>query len=273
MVEYVFAPGSDNEIRLGDADIVQHNPVKIHTGKGDLRATVALDRRLDDAAKRQDRLDVRIDGEVKWTGFVVGVRHDVGGATTRIRADGIGKRLEETRPAPQRIDIKSKRLDEAIRDYWTRTPFDATVRDQIPEVVAEDELVQSAATTSEFQAITDLDPTDPVVIENGELRRGQSAYFFEGESEFISGSFTDPEYSDGGATGFDPSHRPLERRRQHVHDGRDEHGRGGRRLLHGRAPRRGSAHTRRIRVADDGLTDRGLHPAGGLRPATPRRPR
>jgi len=203
MVEYVFAPGSDNEIRLGDADIVQHNPVKIHTGKGDLRATVALDRRLDDAAKRQDRLDVRIDGEVKWTGFVVGVRHDVGGATTRIRADGIGKRLEETRPAPQRIDIKSKRLDEAIRDYWTRTPFDATVRDQIPEVVAEDELVQSAATTSEFQAITDLDPTDPVVIENGELRRGQSAYFFEGESEFISGSFTDPEYSDGGATGFD----------------------------------------------------------------------
>jgi len=78
MVEYVFAPGSDNEIRLGDADIVQHNPVKIHTGKGDLRATVALDRRLDDAAKRQDRLDVRIDGEVKWTGFVVGVRHDVG---------------------------------------------------------------------------------------------------------------------------------------------------------------------------------------------------
>jgi len=207
MVEYVFAPGSDNEIRLGDADIVQHNPVKIHTGKGDLRATVALDRRLDDAAKRQDRLDVRIDGEVKWTGFVVGVRHDVGGATTRIRADGIGKRLEETRPAPQRIDIKSKRLDEAIRDYWTRTPFDATVRDQIPEVVAEDELVQSAATTSEFQAITDLDPTDPVVIENGELRRGQSAYFFEGESEFISGSFTDPEYSDGGATGFD-SRRP-----------------------------------------------------------------
>jgi len=181
MVEYVFAPGSANEVRLDDADIVEHNPVKIHTGKGDLRATVAFDRRLDDAAQRQDRLDVRIDGEVKWTGFVVGVRHDVGQATTRIRADGIAKRLEETRPSLQRIDIKSQRLDEAIRDYWTRTPFDATVTDQVPEVVADDELVQSAATTSEFQSVTSLGATDPFVIENGELRRGQSAYFFEAE--------------------------------------------------------------------------------------------
>jgi len=203
MVEYVFAPGTAREIRLDDADIVEHNPVKIHTGKGDLRATVAIDRRLDDAAKRQDRLDVRIDGSVKWTGFVVGVRHDVGQATSRIRADGIAKRLEETRPSLQRIDIKSKRLDEAIRDYWTRTPFDATVKDQVPEVVADDELVQSASTTAAFDSVTSLGATDPFVIKNGELRRGQSAFFFEGESEFISGTFSDVDYSDGDATGFD----------------------------------------------------------------------
>jgi hypothetical protein len=203
MVEYVFAPGTAREIRLDDADIVQHNPVKIHTGKGDLRATVAIDRRLDDAAKRQDRLDVIIDGTVKWTGFVVGIRHDVGGATTRIRADGIAKRLEETRPSLQRIDIKSKRLDEAIRDYWTRTPFSATVTDQQPETVADDELVQSASTTAAFDSITSVAATDPVVVENGELRRAQSAYVFEGESSFISGTFSDSAYSDGDATGFD----------------------------------------------------------------------
>lgn len=200
MVEYVFAPDTDNEIRLGDGDIVEHNPVKIHSGKGDLRATVAIDRRLDDAAKRQDRLDVRIGGDTKWTGFVVGVRHDIGQATTRIRADGIAKRLEETRPSLQRIEIASKRLDQAIREYWDRTPFDATVTDQVPETVAEDELVQSASTTSGFETETDIAETDPFVVEGGALKRGQSAYFFEAEdASGGGGTVSDAAASAGGS--------------------------------------------------------------------------
>jgi len=189
-VEFVLDPGGANELTLGEDEILARGftPAKTHTGKGDLRATVAYNRTLDDYAQRQDRLNVNIDGNTLWTGFIVGVNHSehTDRWVSEIDADGIAKRLEETRPdyasLGGSLTYSQISLEDALRDYWPRTPFDNfSVTDQTTEQVANDQQVQSADTNAEWEAITSLTDTDPVAIQNGNLELVEVSHFEEAE--------------------------------------------------------------------------------------------
>ncbi len=112
----------DDRVVLTEEEIIRCNPVTTHTGKGDMTATVKGNRNLEKFAQRQDRINVNINGSTKWTGYLTDVSHNKGSGTTRIRADGIGKRLEETRPDYDSIGgpvtYSNIALHDALRDYW-----------------------------------------------------------------------------------------------------------------------------------------------------------
>lgn len=223
-LEFVFDPNGANEYTLTADDIVRHNPVKEHTAKGDFRATVAFDRTLEQFAKRQDRININIDGSTEWTGFVVGVSHSEKERTTRIKADGIAKRLEETRPDYEslggELTYTVDSLAEVLRDYWSRTPFgNVTVTSESTEQVADDQQVIDALTTGDFDAVSEsLPDTHPV----GEYNDGgnvvwgprQSLYFREGEGwDDASGNvefFDDTIYSGDSASAIDANGEYLE---------------------------------------------------------------
>jgi len=194
---------SDQRLTLTDDDIQRLNPVLNHTGKGDLTATLRGNRNLEQFAQRQDRINVNVNGSTKWTGYLISVSH--GTSTTRIRADGIGKRLEETRPDYDSIGgplvYQNERLDAAIRDYWSRTPFsNYSVTDQTTETVATDEEIQSADTTTEWSNIVSPKSTTPIAAQNGQLELLQSCWNKEAENVLtLAGSLSDSAASEGTA--------------------------------------------------------------------------
>jgi len=199
---YTLDPGGSNELTLDSSEIVSQNPVRVHTGLSDLNATLVENRDLDDYAQRQDRLNVSVDGTVKWTGYLVGINHNTGRGTSRIRADGITKRLKETRPdyasLGGSLTYSSISLEDALRDYWARTPFsNYSVTPQSTETVATRQTVQSANSTTDFEAETSIADTEPIVIDSGELRLAQSAFF--GVTDDLDGGtnqVTDPNLTD-----------------------------------------------------------------------------
>lgn len=197
----------EDRLTLTEDDIVQHQPVKTHTGKADMTATVRGSRELEPYAQRQDRINVTYSSGTEWTGYLTDVTH--GTSTTQIRADGIGKRLEETRPDYDSIggplSYQNERLDAVIRDYWSRTEFDnATVTDQTPETVATDETVQSVDTNSEFDNFFgDITDTTPVIVSDNSLRLAQTGFVYEAENHGNGNTVTDDTYSGGEARNID----------------------------------------------------------------------
>ncbi len=178
-----FAPGTANEKTLNlSADASQLNPVRVHTGVSDVRGTIKGDRSLEQYAKRQDRINIKSDGETIWTGYAVGISHNIQSGQTTISGDGIGKRLEETKPDYESIGgpvtYSNIALHDALRDYWGRTPFNnVTVTDQDTELVTEDEQIQSADTNSDWDSVTPtIASTDPLTVSSGELRVLQTCF-------------------------------------------------------------------------------------------------
>jgi len=207
-LRYIISPGNSNEKVLTEDEIIRHNPVRTHTGLSDLTATIIEDRTLDSYAQRQDRLNVEVNGSVKWTGFIVGISHNIRRGNSKLRAEGIAKRLKETRPDYSSLggsltytDIA---LEDAIDDYWSRTPFsNYAVTPQSTETIETQTTIQFANTDTEFENITNLSDTDPVVIQNGELQLAQSLFIQEGEKDTISGLRANGDYSNGEATFID----------------------------------------------------------------------
>lgn len=202
-LKYIFDPGGTNELVLTEAEIVSHNPVRTHTGLSDLSATIIEDRTLDSYAQRQDRLNVEVNGNVKWTGYVVGLSHNIGQGRSRLRAEGIAKRLKETRPDYDSLNgsltYSNISLEDALDDYWARTPFTSySVTPQSTEIVAQDTVLQEADTNTEFGNVTSIASDDPVVIQNGQLELSQTAFFVEAEDADgqSQGIFNDPDASD-----------------------------------------------------------------------------
>lgn len=220
-VTYEFVSSGGN-LTLDESQLVDHNPFLAHTGKGDLRATFQETRELDDYAQRQDRLNVKFNGTTKWTGYLVGASHDERNGLTTIRADGIAKRLEETRPDYESIggpvSYTNIALHDAIRDYWGRTEFsNFTVTDQSTETVATDSQIQSASTNTKWSNITTIADTDPIVIQNDNLELAQTNFNRDGydgattsTGSFISrteyeGSSPDTDSGDAMALDLDES--------------------------------------------------------------------
>jgi len=218
-VRYVFNPGAPSELELTDDDIISHNPVHTHTGKGDWELEVPYNRDLDQFIQRKDRLNVYIDGSPKFAGYCKNISHDGvyvtengdTGTSTRIRGDGIAKRLEETRPDYESlggsVTYSNIALDDAIEDYWSRTPFDNyTVYDQQASLIAEDVTVHEADTTLEWQSLFTFADDNPLEANNGELTVNQVAFTQEGE-DYNNGTSTFPgspgTYSNGDAALID----------------------------------------------------------------------
>jgi len=189
---------------LDESEIVAKDLAKVHTGIGDARVDVVENDAIIPFVQRQDRVNYKIDGTTEWTGYVVGFSGNDRTGMWTLRLDGIGKRLEETRPdyesLGEAVVYTNTALDSAIRNYWGRTPFSATVTDQQTELVAEDEELQSADTTTEWSNIYTPADTDPIATQNGNLELLQSAFVQEGEDGTgdLSG-VSDGEYSDGTA--------------------------------------------------------------------------
>jgi len=205
-LRYIFAPGTANEKVLTEEDIVSHNPVRTHTGLSDLSATIIEDRSLDPYAQRQDRLNVEVDGAVKWTGYIVGLSHNIGQGNSRFRAEGIAKRLKETRPdyasLGGSLSYSNISLEDAIDDYWARTPFTSySVTPQSTEIVAQDTVLQEADTNTEFNNVISPAATDPVVVQNGKLELAQSGFFAEVE-DFGNGTVQSNADASGGQEVF-----------------------------------------------------------------------
>jgi len=185
---FVLAPGTNNELTLTESDIVDLNPVKTHTGKGDFRATLAgLFDTVSPYAQRQDRININYDGTTLFTGYLLDVSHNERTANTIIRGDGIAKRLEETRPDYESnggpIVYTDISLEDALKDYWPRTPFDNfSVVNQTTDSVATDEQLQSADTTSEFNDILSIPNQTPMFVNAGKLKLAQSSFFREAEN-------------------------------------------------------------------------------------------
>lgn len=186
-VELVFQPGGANELTLDEGNINLHNNRKTHTGLAIFRATVAYNRDLESYAQRQDRLNVKIDGSVEWCGFLIDVKHDDRGATTEIMADGIGKRLEETRPDYDAlggpVTYSNIALEDALDDYWGKTPFFANVTAQTTQQVADDELVQEANRNAEWSNITSFSSDEPFTIQNDNIVVLDTTDLSEAENE------------------------------------------------------------------------------------------
>jgi len=171
-LRYILDPGGANEKILEEDAILRHNPVRVHTGLSDLSATVIEDRSLDAYAQRQDRLNVEVNGSVKWAGYLIGVSHNIGEGRSRLRADGIAKRLKETRPDYDSLGgsliYQSISLEEAIDDYWARTPFtNYSVTPETTQQILTDSQVQSADTDSEWNNIVSIGNTVPLGVSNG----------------------------------------------------------------------------------------------------------
>jgi len=172
---------------------------------GVLRATLLTDTDISGFAERKDRIDYRIDGSTEWTGILVQPDRNLRTGGKQIKAQGIAVKLEQSRPdyenlTDEEVSYSSIRLDQAIRNYWGRTPFSsATVTDQNTEIVEGDADIQSADTTSEFDSVENSATKEPVTVSNGKLKRAQSAFVKEAEVLTPQQIVSDSSYSDGEA--------------------------------------------------------------------------
>ncbi|AFH22677.1 hypothetical protein OSG_eHP32_00115 [environmental Halophage eHP-32] len=205
MTTFVLDPGGADELTIDESEIISYNAIKTHTGMGTLRAQLATTKDLLPFAQRKDRLNVVIDGSTEWTGLLVKPGKTQSDAITSIKAFGIAKKLEESRPdyatePNNEITISQTALDKAIRNYWPRTPFSATITDQQTETVKSGATIQTAGSQSEWEAITSFADSEPVVVDNGKLKRARSAYFAEAEDNNPRQVVSDSSYSDGEAS-------------------------------------------------------------------------
>lgn len=201
MTEFVFAPGGADELTIDESEIISHTPVKTHTGMGTLRAQLATTEDLLPYAQRKDRINVNIAGSTEWTGLLVKPGKTQSDGITSIKAFGIAKKLEESRPdyanePNNEITISQTALDTAIRNYWPRTPFSASVTDQQTEIVKQDADIQTVDSQTEWTNSVSIPATNPAYIDNGKLKLAQTAFVTEAE-DVQSNTVSRSDFSNG----------------------------------------------------------------------------
>jgi hypothetical protein len=202
--EIVLKSSTDGDLILSESDVKDFEARKTHTGIGVFRATLATTKDPIPYAQRKDRFNLNIDGSTEFTGKLVIPNRDTGTGIQRIKGFGIGKILEASRPdyenlTDQQVTYSSIVLEDAIADYWTRTPFDnVTVVDEPTEIVEQDATLADISTQSEWESKVSPADTDPYAIRNDGLEVEQTGFVAEGESS-TGDTESDVEYSDGSA--------------------------------------------------------------------------
>jgi len=200
--------GSGDALTIEDDAIVSLDATKVYNGIGRFSFTLRGDRRLEDRTKRQDRINVKVDGTTEFTGVLTQCQQNKRTGNTNLSGKGIAKRLLEGRPDYDALggplSYSNEFVEDVLRDYWPRTPFgNVTVTDQDGNIIVEDAEQQSADTQSEWESVLDIDSNTPLYIDNGFLKLAQTAFVFEGESSIISTTRTSVDYSDGSSTGIE----------------------------------------------------------------------
>lgn len=185
MAQELELTGSAGSLTLDESQIFAKDLEKVHTGVGTARIEVPENDSIIPFVQRQDRANYRVDGNTVFSGYVVGLSGNDRTGQWTLRIDGVAKRLEETRPDYDSLGgsltYSNIALEEALKDYWPRTPFNASVTDESTELVAEALAIQSVGTQSEWEAEIEIAASDPAQINNGALETTQIAYTREGD--------------------------------------------------------------------------------------------
>jgi hypothetical protein len=203
MVTIELVPfGSGTNLTIPNDDITNLSADRTHTGVGTFRVSVKGDRELEDRAQRQDRINVKVDGDTKFTGILYDCAQNKATGTTELSGKGIAKILQENRlggpDTADNVTYTNEFVGDAIEDYWSRTQFDnVTVTKQSANTLGSEQ-VQSVDTTTEWGNAVDLSGNPPVFVENGRLKLAQTG--FVAEAEATGGvDATDVNYSGGEA--------------------------------------------------------------------------
>lgn len=201
-------------------DIFDVDIVRPHTAMADFEAPIPESQKaLADNNWLTSAVEARIlfnNTRLFW-GYLEASRSDEIANRSNLRGRGIGRDLKDQE---DNITYTATAVEDAIRDFWsTYTGFDATVYP--PDVTSQvtDKVVQSATTTSEFQSITSLADSDPVVAQNDNLEAVQTCFTQEAEEASLTGAtiFAASRYSGdapndgvGEAARFDSNSEVLE---------------------------------------------------------------
>jgi len=188
---------------LGDAveltaedDLKRYRIEKVHTAVGELQATLAGKfNTVRPYVARKARFDVEINGSVEFNGFLLDAEENVETGSVTLQGAGIANRLEETRPDYDNLGgsltYSDITVEDAIEDYWTRTPFfsgNITVHPQPTESVATDAQTQFADANTQFNNLLSVPDTEPFIVQSGELQLAQTNFFIEAEDAVFTGT-------------------------------------------------------------------------------------
>jgi len=188
---------------LGDAveltaedDLKRYRIEKVHTAVGELQATLAGKfNTVRPYVARTARFDVEINGSVEFNGFLLDAEENVETGSVTLQGAGIANRLEETRPDYDNLGgsltYSDITVEDAIEDYWTRTPFfsgNITVHPQPTESVATDAQTQFADANTQFNNLLSVPDTEPFIVQSGELQLAQTNFFIEAEDAVFTGT-------------------------------------------------------------------------------------
>lgn len=192
MLSLEFIPaGSGTNLIIPETEIRSLNATKTHTGVATFSFSLKGNRSLEDRAIRQNRVNLNAGNTTVFTGYLTGCSHTKSTGTTEIKGKGIAKRLQEGKPDLSNgpINYQNVFAEDAIRDYWGRTPFgNATVSDQDKTVVVTNDVQQSATTTAEFDNLLSIPDDQPLTTANDELSLAQSNFVGEAEDNITINS-------------------------------------------------------------------------------------
>lgn len=188
-----LAPGTDSERVIGTGKIGSLRFAREHTALGGFRARVPFDLSLED--RLNDAVHIEDGDEFLFRGYLLDVENtrsyrrgplrDQQFAVLRGKGVAYDLTRNETSRTPTNILVEDE-----IANVWGLTGFDATVTSHSANTTTDDEQVQEANTTAEFEAISsNIGDTDPLAAQNTNIELLQSLYFSEGES---------PDRSNGG---------------------------------------------------------------------------
>jgi hypothetical protein len=180
---------------------------------GDFSIEIKGNTSVEGPVTRQERINIVHGGQVLFTGYLTGLNHDVGGGNTQLSGKGIAKKLEETRPDYEAlggpITYENIALQDAIEDYWTRTPFDnVTVTDQDTEIISQDEVIRDVDTQAEWENAITIADDDPFEVSNGSLVQLQSCFNLDAINDATdsnAGLDSDANYVNGSAVLYSAS--------------------------------------------------------------------
>ncbi|WP_323192424.1 hypothetical protein [Halostella sp. PRR32] len=199
-----------NSVTISPDDIASIALPREHTVINSWTATVPPSRSLEDWRRAEAFIDyVDTDANVEeliYRGVLDSVQTTLG-SETRLQGRTVEYKLER---GGDSIHYQAERVDDALRDAWSRTPFDATVLDPDVRTVRSGTVVQDATTASELLEVFSIPDETPakVHLSGDYLHTTQTCWTQEGENaDRMSGATTDPDakstYSGGQCARLD----------------------------------------------------------------------